>query len=506
MWYRLILIAVVIIPNVAHSVERIALTHHPLPSPDGEHLVFISERRYHHDKQDLSLMRSECSLTLWTANRHDDFLIHYSLTPRIHDVIRSPDGKVIAYLSLDMDLWYAICFYFPDRGEAFGVEYCSTGSTIDKLQLSTDLEWIRYYTRPRIDRDTPVYDAKPNLPPSKSITQPFPNLIHRKSITQKLSDVINGEWTAMGVNTGEYLFTKKEQDKIEWAAIERPEEIPAFLAQPVPKIQKDTQMQWAPDSKSLYLLDEKGIWRSDIGKPFVYQWTLIHEIPPILRFQLSPNGTHLLYEVALETPYELTLEQQEEREIWILNLESGSPNKLGKGWASTFSHDGNTLFYGNFEGFHEFNLDGTLDQPLNMTSRGPDQNYDANPLTMHGICICADDGTPLDNGVVTYGGDNYKNVTVVKWSGGRQEGKTTTTSSGAYRFQNALPRGFHLKFTVTSTHYHQHGTGASSSFKKCTYSHTEFLRDVGKVIETVEKDFALKPTMESDPLQSHSSD
>ena len=359
MRYRLILIAIVIIPNVAPSAERIGLTHHPLPSPDGEHLALISERRYHHDKQNFSLMHSECSLTLWTANRHDDFFIHYSLTPRIHDVIRSPDGKVIAYLALDINLWYAICFYFPDRGEAFGIEYCSTGSTIDKFQLSTDLEWIRYYIRPRIDRDTPVYDAKPNRPPSKSIKQ-------------QLSDVINGQWTAMEVNTGEYLFTKKEQDKIEWAAIERPEEIPAFLTQPVPKIQKDTQMQWSPDSKNLYLLDEKGIWRSDIGKPFVYQWTLILEISSILRFELSPNGTHLLYEVALETPYELTLEQQEEREIWILNLEYGSPNKLGKGWASTFSHDGNTLFYGNFDGFREFNLDGTLDQPLNMAARGPE--------------------------------------------------------------------------------------------------------------------------------------
>ncbi len=493
MCYRLILIAIVIIPNVAHSVERIGLTHHPLPSPDGEHLVLISERTYHPDKQDFSLMHSECSLTLWTANRHDDFFIQYSLTPRIHDVIRSPNGNVIAYLSLDMNLWYAICFYFPDRGEAFGIEYCDTGTTIDKIQLSTDLEWIRYYIRARIDRDKPVYDAKPNLPPSKSITRLFPNLTPRKSIKQKLSDVINGQWTASGVHTGEYLFTKKEQDKIEWAAIERPEEIPAFLTQPVPKIQKDTQMQWSPDSKSLYLLNEKGIWRSDIGKPFVYQWTLILEIPSILRFQLSPKGTHLLYEVSLETPYELTLEQQEEREIWILNLESGSPNKLGKGWASAFSHDGNTLFYGNFDEFQEYNLDGTLDQPLNMAARGPATWYNPNPFTMHGTCICADDGTPLDNEVVTYEGNDYKNVTVVKWEGGRQEGKTTTTSSGAYTFKNTPPRGYHLKLTVTSTHYHQHGTGASSALKKCTYSHTEYLRDVGNVVETVERNFALKP-------------
>ena len=126
--------------------------------------------------------------------------------------------------------------------------------------------------------------------------------------------------------------------------------------------------------------------------------------------------------------------------------------------------------------------------------------YDAARFTMHGNCTCADDGTPLDNGVVTRGGNDYKNVTVVKWSGGRQEGKATTTSSGTYTFQNAPPRGYHIEITVTSTHYHQHGTGASFSLKKCTYSHTEYLGDVGEVIEIVERNFALKPdTVEPPP-------
>ena len=119
--------------------------------------------------------------------------------------------------------------------------------------------------------------------------------------------------------------------------------------------------------------------------------------------------------------------------------------------------------------------------------------HDPNRFTMYGNCICADDSTPLDNGIVTYEGNDYKNVTVVKWDGGRQEGKTTTTSSGVYTFQNLLPRGYHIKLTVTSTHYHQHGTGASTSLKKCTYSHTRYLSDVGDVIEPVERNFVLKP-------------
>ena len=125
--------------------------------------------------------------------------------------------------------------------------------------------------------------------------------------------------------------------------------------------------------------------------------------------------------------------------------------------------------------------------------------YDPNRFTMHGTCICADDGIPLDNGIVTYDGNDYKNVTVVKWDGGRQEGKTTTTSSGAYTFQNAPPRGYHIELTVTSTHYHQHGIGASASLKKCVYSHTEYLSDVGNVVETVEKNFVLEPDTAETP-------
>ena len=115
--------------------------------------------------------------------------------------------------------------------------------------------------------------------------------------------------------------------------------------------------------------------------------------------------------------------------------------------------------------------------------------YAANQFTIHGNCICADDGTSLDNGVVTHGGNDYKNVTVIKWDAGPQEGKTTTTPSGAYTFQNAQPRGYNIELTVTSTHYHRHGTGSSASLKKCTYSHTEYLSDVGDATDTVEINF-----------------
>ena len=249
----------------------------------GKHVVSISERRYHPDKNDYSRTQSEYSLTLWTANPPPGYdLTAFSLTPRIRDVIVPPDGKVIAYLALDIHSWYGIYFYYPDSGEVVGIAYCSTGSVIEAFQLSTDLEHIRYYVEPDVDIDKPIYDADPNRPT-------------KKSFKQLLVGAINGQWIAMALNPpGGYLFSKKEQDQIDWAPIQRPKEIPAFLAQPVPKIQRDTQVQWSPDSKSLYLLDDQGIWRSDIGKQrYVYQWTQIVKKRAISRFQLSPTGTTL---------------------------------------------------------------------------------------------------------------------------------------------------------------------------------------------------------------------
>ncbi len=352
--HRLILIAIVILSNVAHSAEWTGLTHHPLPSPDGKHVVSISERRYHPDKNDYSQTQSEYSLTLWTANPPPSYVLTaFSLTPRIRDVIVSPDGKVIAYLALDIHSWYGIYFYYPDSGEVVGIEYSSTGSVIKAIQLSTDLEYIRYYSEPDVDIDKPIYDADPNRPT-------------KKSFKQLLVGAINGQWIAMALNPpGGYLFSKKEQDQIDWAPVQRPKEIPTFLTQPVPKIQKETQMQWSPDSKSLYLLDDQGIWRSDIGKQrYVYQWTQIVKKRAISRFQLSPTGTHLLYEVRVG--------QEIEHEIWIVNLQSDSANKIGKGWTATFSHDGNTLFYGNFKEYYEYNLDGTQAQFLGWVSWTPE--------------------------------------------------------------------------------------------------------------------------------------
>ena len=131
--------------------------------------------------------------------------------------------------------------------------------------------------------------------------------------------------------------------------------------------------------------------------------------------------------------------------------------------------------------------------------------YAVDRLTIHGSCICADDGTPLDNELVTVDGVDYQNVTVVKWSAGSAvgEGEVKTSSSGAYTLN--VRRGYNLRLTVTSTHHHRHGTGPGVPLKKCTYAYTETLghREGEDSPKTVERNFSVAPDKveELSPLQ-----
>lgn len=115
------------------------------------------------------------------------------------------------------------------------------------------------------------------------------------------------------------------------------------------------------------------------------------------------------------------------------------------------------------------------------------------PVTIYGACICAEEGTPLDNGIITVDGVDYQNVTVVKCAVSAIGGvKAKTASSGAYTLN--VRRGYNLKLMVTATHYHRYGTGPDATLKKCTYAYTELLShsEVGDSAK-VERNFSLAP-------------
>ena len=146
----------------------------------------------------------------------------------------------------------------------------------------------------------------------------------------------------------------------------------------------------------------------------------------------------------------------------------------------------------------------TLLTPVLLTTGGilfslyvvqPTDWYAFNRYTVRGNCVCSIDGAALDNGIVTHNGSEYRNLTVVTWDAGAQGGKgeTTTSATGAYEFETAVPRGYNVVLKVTSTHYHSHGTGGQLRLKKCVYTHTVPLISPDDAIEIVEKDFALIP-------------
>lgn len=336
----IISIGIIILFRIGHAEIRSGLAHHPLPSPDGKHIALISEWRHNKTQQ--------YTLTLLTRKKYDHYRTYYSLTPHIKEIILTPDDKTVAYLARDFCNAFGIYFYLPDKDVSFGIDYGDPHSKLEKLQFAKNQEYMRYYVKPFVSHDGSAAEQ----------------------IGAAIAKVIPGRWVAISLKNGKYILSKKEQDKIDWVPIEKPKEIPAFLTQPVPKIQKETQMQWTPDSKNLYLLDETGIWRSDIGKPFIYQWTQIVEVPFISRFQLSPKGTHLLYEVLSEN--------KEERVIGILRVEPKSsdpsaekPHEIGKGWSATFSQDGNFVFYANLSGFYQFDLKQMKYRELRSTSWTP---------------------------------------------------------------------------------------------------------------------------------------
>lgn len=130
--------------------------------------------------------------------------------------------------------------------------------------------------------------------------------------------------------------------------------------------------------------------------------------------------------------------------------------------------------------------------------------------TIHGDCTCWDDGNALDNHHFrASNGNYYDNSTTVKWDAGSQGGSNSrpTSPSGTYTFQD-VPCGYNIEMTVTSTDYHLHGSGANLPLKKCTYSHTESLGQVGDTLwstgihwetDTKEKNFVLQPASAEDP-------
>ena len=354
--------------NVGHSLTYLGLSYNPLPSPDGKNLVMVAEDRY-------GDRGSEFSLHLCTMKLDGKvFFTQYALTPRYKEVVDSPDGKIIAFVEVNMVSTYGVHFYLPKEGNVDYAQAYYTGN-IDRFQFSKDQKYYRYRQTSGHRFET----LKENL--GAAIRGPKWRINH--TISRKGHGPVFKK-------DGNLSWTEEETNAFaEWAPIEKPKVVPQFLKQPMPKITQDTQdrMQWSPDSKYLYLFDKKGLWRCEVGNSHMPRWTKLVNAPGIVRFQLSSTGTALVYEVILKDPSERTSTVPDpgkmERVIWYLNLEKInvemedrpaekpevsegdwlldatpllSPQKIASGWGATFHPNGKILFYANLDGAHRLIL------------------------------------------------------------------------------------------------------------------------------------------------------
>ncbi len=181
----------------------------------------------------------------------------------------------------------------------------------------------------------------------------------------------------------------------------------------MPKIALDTQIHWAADSKYVYVLDETGIWRLELGIIYFPLWTKVVNSNTITRFQLPRTGTYLLYETLPDTnskgddnfliklddfskgvydlpdPHKLTrdiwfvdtraINEKEENEkptvaeteaaqgpIWLLDATSIlSPTKIVRGWGASFNPiSDKVISYSTFEGNYLLNLEKPPTNPM----------------------------------------------------------------------------------------------------------------------------------------------
>ena len=280
-------------------------------SPNGRLNALIVEDKYPKG--------SEFSLLLVASAADGEFQLNfYSLTPRYDEFLLLPNGN-IAFISFDTATHYIVQVYNP-KEIAMDDPLEHESMKISQLQFSKDVQSFCYYS------DFAAH-------PLASDKQKLSNLLQKKGwlITQK------GGFTY--TKSGGLIFSEKEKEAfLEWEPIVRPEKLPQLFTQPMPKINLETQIQWSPDNKYIYVLDETALWRLTPGSIFFPRWTQVVKNTNIARFEISPNGKTLLYEThrdsktkatsdgflldfgfdndiyEIEDPYGLS------RDIWLVDL------------------------------------------------------------------------------------------------------------------------------------------------------------------------------------------
>ena len=347
------------------DVTYLSLKHPLSYSPDGQTAVMITEDKY--------VNGSLFGLTLLVVdprNGTQSFGMH-ALTLDYKEFVAIPGSTHFAYLQYDPVYALSIGLFMPEAKEINTVIYYNSyGQTIAQLQTSKDRKHLCIF-----------HDSTPH-----PFTSESKKMQHK---IRKRLQILDG-WTIMEMGgrrirpdpKGEIqrLLTKAEKEAFtEWAPIEKPKVIPQIFTQPMPTITQDTKVQWSPDPNSsptyIYVLDDTGIWCVSLSKPLpesVPMWTKLVNAERIHRFEISPTGTQLVYEVKQDLAKRTDQEQKAdplglENDIWLVDITPFfvkkpkqnpleweldvtaelSPTKIAKGWGATFNPNGKSMIYSN---------------------------------------------------------------------------------------------------------------------------------------------------------------
>ncbi len=340
------------------NFRYLGLKHPTTYSPDGMALVMVVQDRYMNG----SVFGLQL-LVLDPRSQTQNFGIH-ALTPDYKEVVAIPDSNTIAFLQYDPVKGYGVHLFMPDTLEIKRGFAYETGDSIEQLQFSQDGQYYCYFmpftSHPFESKSTKMKAqiARVLQPPGWLIKKMEVGTIKTKQKT--------------------LLFSKDEKEALTaWAPIEKPKVIPQLFTQMMPTITLDTQVQWSPDSKYIYVSDETGIWCVSLifeSPQWIPMWIKIVNAERVHRFQLSPIGTQLVYEVRPDMEAREEEDKREdplglENEIWLVDIEpilvkkkqpnplnwqqditaEVTPRKVAKGWGTTFNPNGKSIIYVNTE-------------------------------------------------------------------------------------------------------------------------------------------------------------
>ena len=306
-WYSIFVISPILSP-LSMTVSAVATTgeigqvRHFVVSPNGEKILFVSEKS---DAED----HSWASVMLFDFARRDVI----GLTGGVKEVVLSPDEKFIAYVETDNYYGNSLVVMTNEGGE-LKLHYHQTLQRFSQLRWSKDSNYLSFVSEGSLyGKRTVVISPQVGVVPSELATV---------------------EWQeAKQLTANHPLYQKK------------------------PTVRADSIVLWG-DNKTIYIQAVDGIWKGNLDEPFIVRWTKLVDAEDITGPQalsISAQGTHLLY--YRTTPGPLL------HGIWGLPLQTGAtPVKVGEGWAQ-FTPDGKSILVVNL-GLWIVSLDGSSKRQL----------------------------------------------------------------------------------------------------------------------------------------------